>query len=106
MMGDSGLTSARGQRPDTLHFDGEGRATAWLAPGEYQYRLSGGGSGTVAIEEYSDELLPRAVTLRPHPGRVQRPMSRTSARDWLWLFGVCVAALAGEWLARRRLGLR
>jgi hypothetical protein len=28
------------------------------------------------------------------------------ARDWLWLFGLCIAALAGEWLARRRLGLR
>lgn len=98
--------SAEGQQPDTLHFDGEGRATAWLSPGEYRYRLSGAGSGTVAVEQYSDELLPRAVTLTPHAGRVQRPVSRTSARDWLWLFGLCVLALSGEWLARRRLGLR
>jgi hypothetical protein len=97
---------AVGQQPDTLHFDGEGRATAWLSPGEYRYRLSSGGSGTVAVEQYSDELLPRAVTLTPHAGRLQRPTSRTVARDWLWLFGLCVLALSGEWLARRRLGLR
>jgi hypothetical protein len=99
-------TSAEGQQADTLHFDGEGRATAWLSPGQYRYRLSSGGSGTVAVEQYSDELLPRAVTLTPHTGRVQRPTSRTAARDWLWLFGLCVLALSGEWLARRRLGLR
>jgi hypothetical protein len=100
------LTPVGGQRPDTLHFDGEGRAAAWLSPGEYRYRLSSGGSGTVAVEQYSDELLPRAVTLTPHLGRAQRPTSRTAARDWLWLFGLCVLALSGEWLARRRLGLR
>jgi hypothetical protein len=101
-----GAVLAEGRRPDTLHFDGEGRASAWLSPGEYRYRLSSGGSGTVAVEHYSDELLPRAVTLTPHPGRVQLPISRSTARDWLWLFGLCVLALSGEWLARRRLGLR
>jgi hypothetical protein len=99
-------STSRRQRPDTLHFDGEGRAAAWLSPGDYRYRLSSGGSGTVAVEQYSDELLPRAVTLTPHPGRVRRPTSRTAARDWLWLFGICVLALSGEWLVRRRLGLR
>jgi hypothetical protein len=31
---------------------------------------------------------------------------RTSARDWLWLFALCVLGLSGEWLSRRRLGLR
>jgi hypothetical protein len=92
--------------PDTLHFDGEGRATVWLSPGEYRYRLGGGGSGTVAVEQYSDELLGRPISLSAHPGRQQRPVSRTAARDWLWLFGICVLALSGEWLARRRLGLR
>ena len=100
------VSAAAGQQPDTLHFDGEGRATEWLPPGEYRYRLGRGGSGTVAVEQYSDELLPRAVTLTPHAGRVQRATSRTAARDWLWLFGLCVLALSGEWLARRRLGLR
>jgi hypothetical protein len=91
---------------DSLHFDGSGRATLWLPPGEYRYRLSGGGSGTVAVEQYSDELLPQQVTLTPHVGRGPGSLARTSARDWLWLFGICVVALSGEWLARRRLGLR
>jgi hypothetical protein len=95
-----------GAHTDTLHFDGEGRAQAWLSPGEYRYRLSGGGTGTVAVEQYSDELLPRAMTLSAHGGRAPRSSARTSARDWLWLFGICVLALSGEWLSRRRLGLR
>jgi hypothetical protein len=93
-------------RADTLNFDGDGRATVWLPPGEYRYRLAGGGAGTVAVEQYSDELLPRPVTLTPHEGRVTHSGERTTARDWIWLFGICVLALSGEWLARRRLGLR
>lgn len=91
---------------DTLRFDGSGRALAWLPPGEYRYRLAGGGGGTVAVEEFSDELLPRAVALTVHEARAPAPSARRAARDWLWLFGICVAALAGEWIARRRLGLR
>jgi hypothetical protein len=105
-MADSGSGSAATQRSDSLRFDGEGRATAWLVPGEYRYRLAGGGSGVVAVESYSDELLPRVITLTVHPGRAKRGVARTAARDWLWLFGLCVLALSGEWLARRRLGLR
>jgi hypothetical protein len=78
----------------------------WLLPGEYRYRLSGGGGGTVAVEEYSEELLPRPITLRDHEARARTPAGRRAARDWLWLFGLCVLGLAGEWMARRRLGLR
>ena len=100
------LLSPPGQRRDTLHFDGDGRAPVWLQPGEYRYALSGGGGGIIAVEEYSDELLPRPVTLTPHEGRNAGSTARTAARDWLWLFGICVLALSGEWLARRRLGLR
>lgn len=94
------------ERVDTLQFDGNGRASAWLAPGEYQYQLGSGGAGTVAVEEYSDEFLQRPVSLTAHEPRVSRPAGRSSARDWLWLFGLCVLALSGEWFARRRLGLR
>jgi hypothetical protein len=99
-------SSTAGERIDSLHFDGGGRAPVWLQPGEYRYRLSGGGVGTAAVEQYSDELLARPVTLTPHEGRDARSTARSTARDWLWLFGICVLALSGEWLARRRLGLR
>jgi hypothetical protein len=91
---------------DTLRFDGSGHAAVWLRPGEYRYRLSGGGGGAVAVESYSDELLPRPVVLTPHDGRSPVGSGRRAARDWLWLFGICIAALAAEWIARRRLGLR
>jgi hypothetical protein len=93
-------------RTDTLRFDGAGRAPVRLPPGEYGYRLGGGGGGVVAVEEYSDELLPSPVTLSARTALVGRPAGRTAARDWLWLFGVAIAALSVEWLARRRLGLR
>jgi hypothetical protein len=104
--GDSSLGQAKAVRVDTLHFDGEGRATVWLPVGAYRYRLASGGAGTVAVEEYSDELLPRPLALTPHEARPTRSSTRTSARDWLWLFGLCIVALSGEWFARRRLGLR
>jgi hypothetical protein len=91
---------------DTLHFDGNGRATVWLEPGEYRYRTQPGGTGLVAVEEFSDELLPRPVTLTAHQPRTSLPGQRSSARDWLWLFALCVLALSGEWFTRRRLGLR
>jgi hypothetical protein len=31
---------------------------------------------------------------------------RRTARQWPWLYALALLALAGEWLARRRLGLR
>jgi hypothetical protein len=99
-------TGPAGPRADTLRFDGAGRASVRLPPGQYRYRFAGGGGGTVAVEEYSDELLPSPATLTSRVARVPRPEGRTAARDWLWLFGICLAALSLEWLARRRLGLR
>jgi hypothetical protein len=77
-----------------------------LPPGEYRYRLGGGGGGVAAVETYSDELLPSAVTLPARNAGAPRPVGRTAARDWLWLFALAIAALSLEWLARRRLGLR
>lgn len=91
---------------DTLRFDGAGRAIVWLPVGEYRYRLAAGGQGTVAVEAFSDELLPRPPSIGSHEPVVVASSARRSARDWLWLFGLCVAGLAGEWVARRRLGLR
>lgn len=99
-------TGPEGPRADTLRFDGAGRASVRLPPGQYRYRFAGGSGGTVAVEEYSDELLPSPATMASRMARVPRSEGRTAARDWLWLFGICVVALSIEWLARRRLGLR
>ncbi len=99
-------SSGTERRTDTLRFGGAGRADVWLSPGEHRYALPGGATGIVAVEQYSDEFLPRPVSLAAHEGRARRAEGRSTARDWLWLFGICVLALSGEWLARRRLGLR
>ncbi len=98
--------SGAGSGADTLRFDGAGRAELWLAPGRWRYRLEGGAEGLVAVEEYSDELLPRPTVIASKLGGAVLASARTSARDWIWLFGIAVAGLCAEWLARRRLGLR
>ena len=101
-----GVTDTGGTHTDTLRFDGAGRAVLWLRVGEYRYRLSDGGSGTIAVESYSDELLPRPVALVAREARAPAPVARTAVRDWVWLFALAVAALAVEWVWRRRMGLR
>lgn len=100
------LTSAAGARTDTLVFDGAGRAELILAPGAWRYRLIRGGQGTIAVEEYSDEWLPAQRTLASREAVARAGTRRMPVRTWPWLFGLGVAAFAGEWLARRRLGLR
>lgn len=99
-------TAASRARKDTLVFDGAGRAEVLLDPGVWRYRLAGGGEGTLAVEEYSDEWLPSRVTLADRPGTASPGGARSPLRGWAWLFGLAVAAFAGEWFARRRMGLR
>ncbi len=99
--------SGSGQlRRDTLGFDGAGRAEVLLPPGIWRYRLSGGGEGTLAVESYSDEWLPASRTLAAREASAQVAPGRKPVRDWLWLFGIAAIGFAGEWFARRRLGLR
>jgi hypothetical protein len=100
------LTGGGGVQRDTLVFDGAGRADLLLPPGTWRYRLTGGGEGTLAVEEFSTELLPRARTLVAREAGSAPSGTRVPVRNWLWLFAVGVVAFSGEWLARRRLGLR
>lgn len=91
---------------DTLRFDGSGRAALWLGVGRHNYRLDGGGAGSLAVEEWSEEWLPRRVGLEARDAPSVAAAGFTSSRAWVWLFGICLAALAGEWFFRRKLGLR
>jgi hypothetical protein len=91
---------------DTLRFDGSGRAIVSVPAGRYGYTLDGGGGGVVAVEVWSDEWLPRLATLASREAPAVSLAGVTSTRGWVWLFGLAIVALATEWLARRRLGLR
>jgi hypothetical protein len=95
-----------GTRTDTLVFDGAGRASLMLEPGRYQYRLEGGGRGLLGVEQYTDEWLPRRVTLTEREPTLATQSGRDPLRDRWWLFGVAIVALSGEWWWRRRAGLR
>jgi hypothetical protein len=100
------LSGNAGARRDTLVFDGAGRAELLLPPGVWRYRLAGGGEGTLAVEEFSVELLPRTRTLSAREAVASPGRTRIPVRTWLWLFALGMVAFSGEWLARRRLGLR
>ncbi len=93
-------------RADTLRFDGAGEASIALPVGRYRYSLEGGGGGTFAVEPYSDELVPSPVALAERAAETTPPPARRSLRDFLWLFGMAVAAFGSEWMVRRKLSLR
>jgi hypothetical protein len=95
-----------GANADTLRFDAGGRAELLLPPGVYRYALSGGPErGVVAVENYSDEWIPRPPSLGAQPGESRSRLASTGLRDRWWLFAVAIAALAAEWAWRRRQGL-
>ncbi|HSE26808.1 MAG TPA: hypothetical protein VLA95_01165 [Gemmatimonadales bacterium] len=100
------LEGDSGARTDTLRFDGAGRAELWLDPGVWSYQVAGGGRGTVAVEEFSEEWAPRAVTLAAHPGAGPPAGRQAPLRTQWWPYLLAVLALGGEWWWRRRLGLR
>lgn len=91
----------------TLRFDADGLAMHLLPPGSYQWTAAAvpGAGGRVVVEEYSDELQRRPVTLRPGSGIGGFTIALLHARDQVWLFVLVIAALAGEWVWRHRRGL-
>ncbi len=93
-------------RTDTLRFDATGHADLRLAPGVYRYALAGGPErGLVAVETYSDEWRPGAVTVRAQPGVAAARGARVGLRDRWWLFALAMLAFTAEWAWRRRQGL-
>ncbi|HEX5004259.1 MAG TPA: hypothetical protein VFV65_03035 [Gemmatimonadales bacterium] len=93
---------------DTLRFSGDGRALVWLPPGIYRYRLGGsrGGAGVAAVDTWSREWLPQPATVAERAGPASGLGEPSTARQWPWLYALVLLAFAGEWLVRRRLGLR
>jgi len=100
------LESGTAIRTDTLRFDATGHAELWLPPGVYRYVLAGGPErGLVAVETYSDEWRPSAVTVRAQPGIAVARGGRVGLRDRWWLFALAMLAFTAEWAWRRRQGL-
>ena len=93
-------------RTDTLRFDADGIAEVVLPPGRFAWRTAGSGSGTVAVEEYSDELVPTIATLTAREAVTNPVPARRSLRELLPLFLLAVVGFGAEWGIRRKLGLR
>ena len=94
---------------DTVHLRfGTGAAlthSAPLATGRYAARMKGGAA--VLVINAADELVPRAP--RAAAGRIGGAPPRgaaPTARDAGWLYLLLVLLLCGEWILRRRAGMR
>ena len=92
-------------RSDSLRFGPDGLARLHAPPGVYRYETAGG-AGLVAVEDWSEEWFPRPVVLQSMEGRAPQAGESRTARDFRWLFALAVLALSGEWVVRRRRGLR
>lgn len=90
----------------TLRFSADGRAQVPLGPGTHRWAWREGAlAGTMVVEHYSDEYRARPVTLVAAPGGGSAALALSRARERLWLFGLVLAALVGEWAWRLRRGL-
>ena len=76
-----------------------------IGPGTWEARTAGGSS--LLVVNPSRELLPRRPTVRSGALGSGAPAGeRPRARDLGLLFALAIAALCGEWVIRRRSGLR
>jgi hypothetical protein len=76
-----------------------------LAPGVYDVRMAGG-SAVLAVNA-SRELLPRRPTVSSSTiGGAASLADAPSSRDVGWLYVLAVVVLCGEWMFRRRVGMR
>lgn len=77
-----------------------------LEPGVYRWRVRHPvrSEGTVAVEAYSPEFVPRTpVEQEARPATVQT--ARVGLRELWWAFGIAMLALVIEWAVRVRRGL-
>lgn len=91
----------------TLRFGSSNMATESppMEPGVYNVTTTGGNS--LLVVNSSSELIPRRPTVREGSyGTRAAPGEQPRAQDYSWLFGAALLALCGEWILRRRVGLR
>ena len=62
--------------------------------------------GMRADLKVADEFLPAPRTLQAREAIAPAGAGMLPMRNWLWLFAIAVIAFAGEWIGRRRMGLR
>jgi hypothetical protein len=89
-----------------LVFGADRTAPVPLEPGVYRWRLPGAAAaeGTVAVEGYSPEFVPRArVEADARPVAVRA--ARVGLRELWWAFGMAMLVLLAEWAWRLRRGL-
>ena len=103
---DRGAGDAPG-RPLVLRFAGDARGTTApaLAPGRYTAAMRGGSVSFVV--NAGSELLParpiaHVIASGPAPGGLPAP----PLRERWWAYVLAITALCGEWVIRRRAGLR
>ena len=79
--------------------------TPAMAPGVYDVSAAGGGS--VLVVNPSRELVPRQPTVRAgRVGDAPRPGEAPPLRGKAWAYVLAAVLLCGEWVLRRRLGMR
>ncbi|MFL5576013.1 MAG: hypothetical protein ACJ79S_08605 [Gemmatimonadaceae bacterium] len=106
------LLTRRGAAPArvdsvTLDFGGGTSVaeSAPLAPGVYDVRVSGGSA--VLVVNPSREWLPRRPSVRAGAvGSAAAAAGGGGVRTVGWLYGILLASLCGEWVLRRRAGMR
>jgi hypothetical protein len=87
-------------------FKADRTAAVPLAPGVYRWRLRGpaAAEGTVAVESYSPEFVPRArVEADARPVAVRA--ARVGLRELWWGFAIAMLVFLTEWAWRLRRGL-
>jgi hypothetical protein len=79
--------------------------TPALAPGIYDVRAPGGSS--VVVVNPSRELVPRQPTVRAgRTGTTPPPGAAPGLRTHAWAYVLAAVLLCGEWVLRRRVGMR
>lgn len=101
---------------DTVTTGSMGLSSGRLAPGRYAYEAKGSegeplASGSFDVTATSEELIPASaaptVSLRPEvTASQQQPGGGRPLRTYLWPYVLAIMLLCGEWVARRRTGLR